>query len=72
MLEAFTAANPDYKWWDDVYGPDFKADFGIASEDVSQAEANAMSKALATYASDTTYIFGASEGMLFSFLINFV
>jgi hypothetical protein len=70
MAAAFTAANPGYKWYDEVYGPAFEADFGIASADISQASANAMSKALATYASDTAYVFGASDGMLFPFLIN--
>jgi hypothetical protein len=62
MAERFVRANPSYKTFWDLYGEDFESDFGISAEDVPYEAAEAMSKAMAQYASQVTRVFGASDG----------
>ena len=61
--KAFTEANPDYLYFDDIFDADFQKDFGganLGNEDV----ANACSKAMGLYAKGETRVFGDKDGKL--------
>jgi hypothetical protein len=60
--ERFVRANPSYKTFWELYGEDFETDFGVSAERVPYAAAQAMSKAMAQYASQVTRVFGANDG----------
>jgi hypothetical protein len=62
MAERFIRANPSYKTVWELYGEDFESDFGISAEDVPYEAAQAMSKAMAQYASQVARAFGAFDG----------
>jgi hypothetical protein len=61
--KAFTEANPDYFYFDDIFDEDFQEDFGganLGNEDVAKA----CSKAMGWHAKGETRVFGDKDGEL--------